>query len=390
MNSFKIDRLKENWQNFRVSHLPEGIKILSKSLSYLLRVAILFFVSTFIVSMFLGLLLMFGPEGSQFSSSNIENLPFGFLTLFIVALPVKTTYGTIFILIWMIYALCFIIAWKRNVGFIKAMRKTFDSKSLLESNNFLFMFPVISSSLLVLVVLIQSLQETVGVPTGSIEFDNVYRGLFELAYSPIFEEIMFRISPFAVYYAILLILNQARWQILNLGIYLKLLFTSVLFPERIKKSLGLPQIENFGVRKGISNGEWLMTLLTSTIFGLAHYISGSGWEIGKITSSFLAGFVFCLAYLAFGFYAPILLHWFFNYYFHVYEVATQNYNGVFENIESIIDFTVQILGLSIILFLLTYLMLKLFRGSISSYDAKSVEPDSTADLSSNDKMDNLI
>ncbi|WP_455278862.1 CPBP family glutamic-type intramembrane protease [[Eubacterium] cellulosolvens] len=333
---------------------------------------------------------MFGPEGSQFSSSNIENLPFGFLTLFIVALPVKTTYGTIFILIWMIYALCFIIAWKRNVGFIKAMRKTFDSKSLLESNNFLFMFPVISSSLLVLVVLIQSLQETVGVPTGSIEFDNVYRGLFELAYSPIFEEIMFRISPFAVYYAILLILNQARWQILNLGIYLKLLFTSVLFPERIKKSLGLPQIENFGVRKGISNGEWLMTLLTSTIFGLAHYISGSGWEIGKITSSFLAGFVFCLAYLAFGFYAPILLHWFFNYYFHVYEVATQNYNGVFENIESIIDFTVQILGLSIILFLLTYLMLKLFRGSISSYDAKSVEPDSTADLSSNDKMDNLI
>jgi hypothetical protein len=390
MSSFNIDRLKENWQNFRVSHLPEGIKILCKSLSYLLRVAILFFVSTFIVSMFLGLLLMFGPEGSQFSYSNIENLPFGFLTLFIVALPVKTTYGTIFILIWMIYALCFIIAWKTNVGFIKAVRKTFDSKCLLESNNFLFMFPMISSSLLVLVVLIQSLQETVGVPTGSIEFDNVYRGLFELAYSPIFEEIMFRISPFAVYYAILLILNQARWQIWSLGIYIKLLFAAVLFPERIKKSLGLPQIENFGVRKGISNGEWLMTLLTSTIFGLAHYVSASGWEIGKITSSFLAGFVFCLAYLAFGFYAPILLHWFFNYYFHVYEVATQNYNGVFENIESIIDFTVQILGLSIILFLLTYLMLKLFRGSISSYDAKSVESDSTADLSSNDKMDNLI
>jgi hypothetical protein len=333
---------------------------------------------------------MFSPEGSQFSFSNIENLPFGFLTLFIVALPVKTTYGAIFILIWITYTLCFIISWKTNVGFIKAVRKTFDSKSLLENKNFLFMFPLISSSLLVLVILVQSLQETVGVPTGSIEFDNTYRGLFELAYSPLFEEIMFRISPFAVYYAILLIFNQTRWQIWSLGIYIKLFFTAVLFPERMKKSLGLPQIENVGVRKGISRGEWLMIFLTSTMFGLAHYVSGSGWEIGKVTSSFLAGFVFCLAYLAFGFHAPILLHWFFNYYFYVYEVATQNYQGIFENIESIIDFTVQILGLSIILFLLTYLMLKLYRDSISSSNVKSIESDQTTDLSSHDKIENLI
>ncbi|WP_455368764.1 hypothetical protein [[Eubacterium] cellulosolvens] len=390
MTLSNIDRLKRNWRKFEVFILPKGLEILAKSLSYLLRVAVLFFISTFIVSMLLGLLLMFSSEGSQFSFSNIENLPLGFLTLFIVSLPVKTTYGVIFILIWIIYALCFIIAWKANVGFIEAVRKTFDSKSILGNRNFLFMFPVISSSLLVMVILVQSLQETVGVPTGSIEFDNTYQGLFELAYSPIFEEIMFRISPFAVYYAILLISKQVQWQIWNLGIYIRLLFTAVLFPERMKKSLGLPNIETVGIRKGINNGEWLMTILTSIMFGLAHYVSGSGWEIGKVTSSFLAGFVFCLAYLAFGFHAPILLHWFFNYYFHVYEVATQNYQGIFENIEHIIDFTVQILGLSIILFLLTYLMLELYRDSISSSDAKSSETDKTVDLSFDDKMENLI
>jgi hypothetical protein len=389
MDSFNIDVLKKNWRN-KISLLPKGITIFGKSLSYLLRVAVLFFVSTFIVSMFLGLVLMFSPEGSQFSFSNIENLPFGFLTLFIVPLPVKTTYGAVFILIWITYALCFIISWRTNVGFLKAVKKTFDSKSLLENKNFLFMFPLISSSLLVLVILVQSLQETVGVPTGSIEFDNTYRGLFELAYSPLFEEIMFRISPFAVYYAILLMFNQTRWQIWSLGIYIKLFFTAVLFPERMKKSLGLPQIENVGVRKGISKGEWLMTFLTSTMFGLAHYVSGSGWEIGKITSSFVAGFVFCLAYLAFGFHAPILLHWFFNYYFYVYEVATQNYQGIFENIENIIDFTVQILGLSIILFLLIYLMLKLYRDSISSSNVESIYSDQTTDLSSHDIIANLI
>jgi hypothetical protein len=74
----------------------------------------------------------------------------------------------------------------------------------------------------------------------------------------------------------------------------------------------------------------------------------------------------------------------------VYEVATQNYQGIFENIESIIDFTVQILGLSIILFLLTYLILKLYRDSISSSDTKSIESDPTMDLSSNDKIENSI
>ena len=345
MNSSNIDRLKRNWQNLEVSLLPKGIKILTKSLGYLLRVAILFFVSTFIVSMLLGLVLMFSPEGSQFSFSNIENLPFGFLTLFIVALPVKTTYGIIFILIWIIYALCFIISWKNNIGFIKTIRKTFDSKSLLENKNFLFMFPVISSSLLVLIILVQSLQETAGVPTGSIDFDNTYRGLFELAYSPLFEEIMFRISPFAVYYAILLISNQTRWQIWNLGIYIRLLFTAVLFPERMKKSLGLPQIETVGIRKGISNGELLMAILTSTMFGLAHYVSGSGWEIGKVTSSFLAGFVFCLAYLTFGFHAPILLHWFFNYYlwFFDYELASSYYPSLYP-IFLILEFSIIALG----------------------------------------------
>jgi ABC-type multidrug transport system permease subunit len=74
----------------------------------------------------------------------------------------------------------------------------------------------------------------------------------------------------------------------------------------------------------------------------------------------------------------------------VYEVATQNYHGIFENIESIIVFTVQILGLSIILFLLTYLILKLYRDSISSSDTKSIESDPTTDLSSNDKIENSI
>jgi len=47
---------------------------------------------------------------------------------------------------------------------------------------------------------------------------------------------------------------------------------------------------------------------------LAHYLTGGGWEIGKITSASVVGLAMGLTYLLYGVQAPILLHWFFNYY----------------------------------------------------------------------------
>jgi hypothetical protein len=43
-------------------------------------------------------------------------------------------------------------------------------------------------------------------------------------------------------------------------------------------------------------------------------LSPAGWEAGKITSASVQGFFFAVAYVAYGFEAPLLLHWFFNYY----------------------------------------------------------------------------
>ncbi len=41
---------------------------------------------------------------------------------------------------------------------------------------------------------------------------------------------------------------------------------------------------------------------------------GGGWETGKSISTFIDGLAFGLVYLLYGVQAPILLHWFFNYY----------------------------------------------------------------------------
>lgn len=205
----------------------------------------------------------------------------------------------------------------------------------------------------------QGFQEAAGLPTGTIEFKDTYQGLFELAYSPVFEEMMFRISPYALYSAVATGLNLLARGTLKASTILRSLFLSVAFPDRAKETYR-PSIRRDGFRKGISIGEWALAVLTSTIFGLAHYLSGAGWEMGKTTSSFMAGLVFFLSYLTFGFYAPILLHWFFNYYFYVYEVAAQSYRGTYETLENTVSLSVQAAGSFVLLAFTAYALLMKF------------------------------
>jgi len=97
---------------------------------------------------------------------------------------------------------------------------------------------------------------------------------------------------------------------------------SFLYPDGAKNVIGEKTVALNGFN-GISRREWIMMLITAIIFGVAHIVSGIGWEIGKVTSTFVQGFVFAIVYLAYGFQAPILLHWFFNYYSYTYYLSTQ-------------------------------------------------------------------
>jgi hypothetical protein len=89
------------------------------------------------------------------------------------------------------------------------------------------------------------------------------------------------------------------------------------------------------------------------VFGLAHFLSGGGWEIGKVTTAFLAGFVFAIVYVAYGAYAPILLHWFFNYHFEVLDRAVTVYGGIFNGISNLTELISLIAGgTTLVVFLL--------------------------------------
>jgi len=109
---------------------------------------------------------------------------------------------------------------------------------------------------------------------------------------------------------------------------------------------GLPTVGEHGLLRGISVPEWVAIIGTSAFFGLAHVVSPTGWETGKITSAFVQGFFFAVTYVAYGFEAPILLHWYFNYYnyFFIVEIAESFFPAAIDLL-SVIELLTLVLGI---------------------------------------------
>jgi len=290
----------------------------SKSFSRTLFLT-LFILAVFVtVASFLLVLLMgygfvfFTSEGVALSmqSGAFPVLLFLFLIVFYTPpLPI----GTVFGLIWIVYVVCFVAAWKWRESFHSVVSKSFSRPFRSLFSNFLFIMPLISSMVLTAAWAIISSQEFVGVPTGQPIFPREFSQqevFLNLAYAPVVEELGFRLIPiglFTVFYVF-----SARRRTVASGF--RLFLASIFYPEGAKKMAGLRNVSEHGFWRGISVSEWTMVLATSALFAVAHIISGVGWEPGKVTSVFVQGFFFAVTYLAYGFEAPILLHWFFNYY----------------------------------------------------------------------------
>ncbi|MBS7658259.1 MAG: CPBP family intramembrane glutamic endopeptidase [Candidatus Bathyarchaeia archaeon] len=287
------------------------LKIAEASLSAIITIIIV----TYFFSIPLGFILMFlNNETASLIATKVKVLIIFFAIDFWS--PLKINLGVLFSVLLLIYLLCLILSWRNELPFHKAILNL-----KLVFKNWLASMPLISSALLLTIIFLQNLQEKHGVPTGAIQFQNPYEALFSLAYSPIIEEIGFRIS-FIGLISMLYCLNSAK-NFAFKPLILKISVLSFLYPDKAKQTIGLENIKENGWIKGIKLGEWLTVFLTSIGFGLAHYLAGSGWEVGKITSAFLAGLIFSLVYLRYGFHASILLHWFFNYYGYIYELAVE-------------------------------------------------------------------
>ena len=279
---------------------------------------------------------------------SMRSISFPILVLFLVGfstplLPI----GAVFSFIWIVFAVCFLAAWKWRESFHNVFRRSVsgDSRGLL--NNFLFAMPLFSSMSLIAALVIIYSQSSVGIETGEPALPpDVHEAFLNLAYAPVVEELAFRLVPIGlmmVFYVFLAAKSTRAFS--SVGNRLKMFFWAFIYPEEAKRVSGLPTVREHGIWKGISLLEWVVIVATSGIFGLAHVLSPVGWEIGKITSTFVQGLFFAVTYVAYGFEAPILLHWYFNYYFYFFspDIAETFFPGTVDFL-SVVEVMIFVLG----------------------------------------------
>jgi len=307
--------------------LSEAKKVLKLIIVVILIVVVSFLVASYFFAMPLGLALFyFTPGGLAISKLYLVKLPIELFIVIAFTVPVKLNVGVVFAFLWGVYLLCFVAAWNLRESFHKVIENSLSHPICHVLKNWLFAMPIIASMVLNAVVVIYSFQEAHGVPTGEAPLpENPFESFFLLTLAPLMEELGFRITPIGAFLVVYLFWVTKKRAAAEPRIQrLKVFFLAWFYPEKAKKVAGLKTVNDSGIKEGISLGEWIMVILTSATFGLVHYLGG-GWEVGKITLVLVQGFAMGLTYLLYGVQAPILLHWFFNYYPYVYSLALDIY-----------------------------------------------------------------
>ena len=312
---------------------------------------------TYMITLVLGPVLFFSTsDGLKESAHIVHQLPLDIFMLYTVYLPGGMSHGMLFAAIWVIFVVCIVAASISDGGFLKSVREALSKPISVAKTNFLYLMPLVATGLLYTTILISEFQTTQGIQTGNLNFPaqtSPYLILLNLAYAPINEEFAFRITTIGIPLAVfLLIIYRSDAQLAGVkkrvGLFLLVLFS----PELGKSKLGYKTVAANGLIRGISPLEWALILVSSLVFGLAHYIGGGGWEIGKVSTAALAGFVFALMYVSYGAYADILLHWFFNYYFTILDMAGTAYGGAFTGFANFVEISNLFAGPVVLVFFL--------------------------------------
>jgi hypothetical protein len=319
-------------------------RILGKGLA---AVLVVFSIISYVVSLALGPILFFSTsDGLGVASRTIHQIPVLFFMAFDVPVPAALSVGTMFLGVWVVFVVCIVLAWLSRGGFLNSIKGVLTKPISMSKTNFLFIMPLVASALFFTTIVLTQFQANEGVQTGSLNFPpqtSPYVILLELAFAPLREEFAFRITSIGVPVGVfLLFLYRNDPKVSGLKNGLKLILLAMFSPEYAKAKLGYRNVAANGLFRGISVPEWILILITSTVFGAAHLLLGGGWEIGKVTTAFLAGFVFGIVFVAYGAYAAVMMHWFFNYYFTIFDMANSAYGAafsVFSNLVVLANYT---------------------------------------------------
>ena len=148
--------------------------------------------------------------------------------------------------------------------------------------------------------------------------------------------------------------------------------------------------------EGVSGGEtevysaptlkllvYFLVALSSILFGLAHYLSGAGWDIGKVSEAALDGVALAYLYVRYGLHASIIFHWAVDYASNAFAFYGQAAYGISWTSNSVYSLVptidiVFLLGLPGLLYFANRLLKRVIntRGGVSADDSnRQINPD---------------
>jgi hypothetical protein len=329
--------------------------------------AVSFTVLTYAVAIGLALGLV---TSSQFAGQ-LENIRVHFFTGALFIYPIITPIPVDLLLLTdaciIIYIGCFIAAFRSKDGFLTGLQRLRQTGQVSFKSSWLIAMPLVSCALLLIVLVATIVLNQSGLSSGTLcnpcpPEAELYAAL---AYSPISEEIAFRITTLGLLVAIIVIWkNRSIEQGSSKQKTLSLLVASFLSPDSAKARVGLPTIAA-NRWHGIHWSEWILLFLTSSLFGIAHVISGgTDWGIGKAFTAAISGFALGVVYLGYGAYAAVLLHWFFDFYFETFSVGADVFGSAVATLPGLVSLASLIVGIVSILVALAWIVRRLSPGEI--------------------------
>jgi len=342
-------------------------------LGWISAIAALFVLLTYITAMVVAVSLV---SVSQLANDLITSSGRPVLGAFYIysrytALPVSVTLSFLTDVCILIFVVCFAAGLRSRDGVFPSLKRLARVGRITRSSNWLVAMPLVSSGLFIVVLILTFILNQVGIPPGTLCDPSINKcptqgQLFAgLAYAPIGEELAYRIiTPLALIVPVRILLrNISKPVSLNrLLRFLSLVGLSFLSPERAKGKIGYPTVSNNGWR-GIHYLEWIFIIVSSVLFGLAHVESGGGtnWGAGKVVTAAISGFVIAIVFVAYGAYAAILLHWFFDFYFEVAVVGGSTFGGLFSLLPYLFSLAALIVGALSVLVAIAWVFRKVKR-----------------------------
>ena len=284
---------------------------LGSALGWITVIGVVASIFSYALSMIAGVLLVATTAFGGQLHVLIQTFPFWALML---GFPLQANSLVIVSISLVIFAVCFVKAASSNGGFLQGLRTLSTGAPPRTLPNWLAVMPLLASAILLIDLLLTYLQGAFGVSTGSLPVMDPTQLVPLLAFAPIAEEIGFRISIIGLVVGILVAVKLGRsiadGMKAPIDHQLVTFFSAFISPGHAKERAGLPSIRTNGI-KGISLVEWIFVFLTSIVFG-AYHVIGGGWGPGKFLTAALSGFALAIVYLAYGAFADILLHWFFD------------------------------------------------------------------------------